>query len=161
VAKIRTLKNENRSRAGQRQTGWTQGQPRLPEQRRHPQAILLRLPTVRAEAWRPENPLGFGWERQWTTPQYHSVDFFQSDAPPPQPSAGERSDSEPLGQAPPDVSNLFQSQSSILLKPGEIQLDVGFTYSWQESNGLVVLPGNVLAVQRLRDRRALMPLSLR
>ncbi len=93
--------------------------------------------------------------------QFSSNRLFQPDSQASQPSANEGSNSEPLGQAPPDVANLFQSQSSILLKPGEVQLDIGFVYSWQEATGLVLLPGNALALQRVRDRRFLMPLNLR
>lgn len=71
------------------------------------------------------------------------------------------STSGPLGEAPEDISQIFLRQSSSLLQRGTWQLESGLTYLWQDTDALVLLPGDALAFQRMRDRRWMVPLTAR
>lgn len=71
---------------------------------------------------------------------------------------------EKLGTAPEDYSHEFLRQESVLLKPGDWQLDTGLNYTVYdhyftgiEVNGVTIAPVN----ERLRRRLLLMPLEFR
>ena len=70
-------------------------------------------------------------------------------------------ESERLGQAPEDTSLLFLRRSTPLLEPGQWELDFGLSYSFQEFEGLTVLPDNSLSTGRVRTRRLTVPLAVR
>jgi hypothetical protein len=76
--------------------------------------------------------------------------------------AGRDGQRSPIGQAPErDINEVFLTQTSLLLKPGDMQYDVGFAYSWQEATLPVVVPPGTVAEERLRRRSFLVPFSVR
>lgn len=79
--------------------------------------------------------------------------------------SGGGSDSGPLGEAPQSIEDLFISQSNVLLRPGETQVDVGFVYAWQEARRVAVVPvgggGTAIVLERIRARNLLVPTNLR
>jgi hypothetical protein len=77
------------------------------------------------------------------------------------PRDGAPSRREPLGKAPEDNSLLFLRQATVLLAPGQCQLDYGFVYTWQELIFPVELSGGDLANDRLRTRSLVVPNALR
>jgi hypothetical protein len=80
---------------------------------------------------------------------------------------GEREDSqegqqrEPLGRPPVDTSLAFLRSETILLEPGEWQLDYGIEYLWQDAVRLALLPGPAIALERVRERLFVVPLAAR
>jgi hypothetical protein len=71
-----------------------------------------------------------------------------------------------IGQAPEDTSLFFLRRQTVLLEPGQHQLDVGFSYSLVEDDLPVALidgSGEVTGVARgrLRQRLLLFPIELR
>ena len=51
--------------------------------------------------------------------------------------------------------------ATVLLRPGQAQLDYGIEYIWNERLAPIVLPDGTLDFERQRDRRLICPLSLR
>ena len=89
-------------------------------------------------------------------------------AAPPEPPAdsnaeGGASASDPgsLGESPKDESEVFLRQSTVLLKPGQGQYDIGFLYLFQESLFPTQLMSGDLAREQIRFRELLMPLNVR
>lgn len=70
-------------------------------------------------------------------------------------------DSDSIGEAPEDTSQLFLRQATVLLQPGEIQFDHGFDYSLVQTLRPVVLADNSIALERSRTRQFFVPLGLR
>jgi hypothetical protein len=68
---------------------------------------------------------------------------------------------KPIGEAPEDISEIFLRQSTVLLKPGEGQVDWGFLYTWQETRQTVVLNNGQLTTEHARDRQLVIPLNIR
>lgn len=71
---------------------------------------------------------------------------------------------EPIGQAPPDTSQVFLRSVTVLLQPGQIQFDWGVEYMLQKATGpgLALVNGDVVVFeQELRDRRLLIPFAAR
>jgi hypothetical protein len=66
-----------------------------------------------------------------------------------------------LGEAPEDTSQLFLRQATVLMAPGEMQFDHGFTYSFSEVVTPVFLNDGSLAMERLRSRQWLVPFGIR
>ena len=69
-----------------------------------------------------------------------------------------------FGQAPADADNrqVFLRTETVLLAPGEHALDFGLRYIWREFEfPVTLLPGPVLAEQRIRSRQLFMPFQLR
>jgi hypothetical protein len=66
-----------------------------------------------------------------------------------------------LGEAPPDTSMEFLRQQTVLLKPGERQLDIGISYLiYDNIFADLVLPSGMVQY-RLRQRLLTMPVELR
>lgn len=88
----------------------------------------------------------------------------QHDGSPAGTGAGRTSTGTPgasLGEAPQDIAQIFLRQSSSLLPAENWQFELGFNYLWQEAPALVLLPGDLLDFQQVRDRRVIVPLTLR
>jgi len=72
---------------------------------------------------------------------------------------------QPLGEAPENVADLFLSQATVLLKPGEVEVDVGVQYSFQDTKNVVLVENSsgqqVPAIERMRDRIASTPVAVR
>lgn len=83
--------------------------------------------------------------------------------PPPEPSqtAPPATEEQPLGDAPVDTSEVFLRRSTVLLKPGEGQWDIGLSYRWDEFLLPVQLDSGDLANEQLRDRQLYLPLNIR
>ncbi len=68
---------------------------------------------------------------------------------------------KPIGQEPDeDINNLFLRRSTLLLPKGQMQIDWGFNYVYQENEIPIVLGGGFVAHQRVRNRRFLMPVGI-
>lgn len=68
---------------------------------------------------------------------------------------------QPLGDAPIDSSEVFLRRSTVLLKPGEGQWDIGLSYRWDEITLPVQLESGDLSNEQIRDRQFYMPLNIR
>ena len=68
---------------------------------------------------------------------------------------------KPLGKAPEDNRLLFLREATVLLQPGQWQMDYGIAYSMQEWFRPIVLPNLNLSEDRFRDRRVYVPFALR
>jgi hypothetical protein len=69
---------------------------------------------------------------------------------------------EPIGPKPPeDVNELLARTTTLLLKPGKVQTEVGFLYSRLEAPTITVLPGGAPVLERIRNRVFIAPFSLR
>ncbi len=74
-------------------------------------------------------------------------------------SANER---EPIGQRPPENTNEWLARdTSLLLKPGQIQTEIGSLYTRQEAATIVVLPTGAPVLERIRSRAFIVPFSIR
>jgi hypothetical protein len=83
-------------------------------------------------------------------------------AAPPQSQAS--TSNETFGEAPPDYSHEFLRQESVLLKPGQHQLDIGLNYTVDDHPYTLLNTSNspILPVDTLERRRLLiMPLQFR
>jgi hypothetical protein len=76
-------------------------------------------------------------------------------------TGGEAEEKEPLGEAPEDTSQVFLRQSTVLLGPGELQMDIGFVYAMTETDSVVILSDQDVALGRIRDRQFLVPIGIR
>jgi len=110
----------------------------------------------------------------WVTDQpLVQLALFQEDLSPDseepsEPESAEEADAaegqpvaQPLGRPPPDYSRNVVRSSSVLLAPGEWQLEYGFSYSFFEDETVVLLPGGFLIDEILRDRQLVVPLAVR
>lgn len=99
---------------------------------------------------------------RWVRPVIVEIEEEQAaDGEPQGTQSASASEAAPLGQEPDDISKIFLRQSSSLLAPGRVQYEVGFVYLWQDASALTILPGGVLDFQEVRDRRFLVPLTIR
>jgi len=75
----------------------------------------------------------------------------------------ELNEDDRFGQAPADADNsqVFLRTETVLLGEGEAAFDFGIRYVWREFEFPVVLPGNILAEQRIRTRQLFMPFQVR
>lgn len=66
-----------------------------------------------------------------------------------------------IGQPPVDNSLEFLRQQTVLLDPGEMQLDIGLSYSLFENDFPDLAPGSLLVEGQVRERELIMPVELR
>jgi len=72
--------------------------------------------------------------------------------------------SQPLGSPPEDNRLLFLRSATVLLEPGQVQLDCGLDYTlWEDRHTLTTFspPLNFLDTERWRNRELLVPLGAR
>ncbi len=74
---------------------------------------------------------------------------------------GEYADQETLGTPPEDTRLLFLRQVTVLLSPGQWQYDYGIDYTWYETTFPTIIGGNVLATERVRLRKLVVPFAVR
>jgi hypothetical protein len=77
------------------------------------------------------------------------------------PSTPSNRSDQKLGEAPPDTHLEFLRQQTVLLKPCEWQMDVGFTYLHSDSTFTDIILPNQLVEARIRQRLLFMPLEVR
>ncbi len=88
-------------------------------------------------------------------------------APADAPSGGQAkslSEAESLGEEPPEQRLQFLRAQSVLLKPGELQIDVGLAYSLTENDFPVVQStnsGNQILEATFKQRQLIVPLEFR
>jgi len=69
---------------------------------------------------------------------------------------------EPIGPKPPENTNEWLARdNSLLLKPGEVQTEIGALYTRQEAATIVVLPSGAPVLERIRSRTFIAPFSIR
>lgn len=69
---------------------------------------------------------------------------------------------EPIGPKPPENTNEWLARdTSLLLKPGKVQTEVGALYTRQEAATVVVLPTGAPVLERIRSRAFIVPFSIR
>lgn len=66
-----------------------------------------------------------------------------------------------IGEAPEDNSELFLRTATVLLAPGEMQFDHGFSYTVDTVTSPFFREDGTLSTERLRNRQLLVPLGLR
>lgn len=75
---------------------------------------------------------------------------------------GDAEKKRPIGQEPPEsINTIVARDTSLLLKPGAIQTEVGALYTRQETQAVTILPNGFPALERLRNRVLVVPLSVR
>lgn len=108
--------------------------------------------------------------RWWMASQTEKQPAPQNEPPPEPPvppadanpgGGAAEGDKSSLGESPKDESEVFLRQSTVLLKPGQGQYDIGFLYLWQESLFPTQLVSGDLAREQIRFRELLMPLNVR
>ena len=72
-----------------------------------------------------------------------------------------RSESKPIGEAPPDNARVFLRQSAVLLKPGTFEVEWGIRYTLQETDFVTLLPDTSLVPENLDVRTVLGTLTVR
>lgn len=90
---------------------------------------------------------------------------YQDEPPVPPGNAGNQQngnqEKQPLGQKPVDNSEVFLRSETVLLEPGQWEMDYGFEYVWHDALGLTVLPGPAIALERVRLRQLFVPMAFR
>lgn len=82
-------------------------------------------------------------------------------APNTRPTGDNAARREPIGEKPQDTSAVFLRQSTILLKPGDWQFDVGLNYGQSQTEVASLLSNNFPVLQRVEERRVTAPLTVR
>ena len=129
--------------------------PTVANDYRHPAAQGLPVAPARAGRHGYWNEPGVNWYANWRTEsapsegivQSYDAMFEQSEDPPPAPPSGEAippgppagtgsglQEGQTLGEAPEDNSVQFLRQQSVLLGPGDLQFDYGFSYSLTDND---------------------------
>jgi hypothetical protein len=90
-------------------------------------------------------------------PDYYEVaqeDERRDENAPPAGAASTQPPTQPLGQAPPDNSLEFLRTVTVLLQPGQMQIDYGGRYTWRDDT---ILPGLLPS----RNRQIYSPFAIR
>ncbi|MDZ4659369.1 MAG: hypothetical protein SH868_17490 [Bythopirellula sp.] len=79
------------------------------------------------------------------------------------PGSGSLEGAQQLGEEPPPPTNQLQflRQSAVLLEPGDMQFDIGFSYQSFQADFTVVDIANNLVEARFTQRQLVMPLEIR
>lgn len=76
--------------------------------------------------------------------------------------SGSANGREPIGQRPPENTNEWLARdTNLLLKPGQVQTEVGALYARQEVATIAVLPTGAPVLERIRSRTFIVPFSIR
>jgi hypothetical protein len=89
------------------------------------------------------------------------VEYAAQPPVPPDQASPMLSTDRPLGEAPEDISQYFLRSITVLLAPGEWELDYGLEYLWQDAPTVIQLPDTSYAFERNRLRQLVVPLALR